>query len=108
MAAPPAFLPYPSDLNDQEWAILAPLLPPPKLGGRPRTVDLGWILDGIFHVLRSGRQRASGGCCHGSTARSPPATATCALGVWTGRGSASTRHCANGGARRSGGSPRPV
>lgn len=53
-AASPA---YPaSDLSDREWAVLAPLLPPPKPVGRPRTVDLRRILDGIFHVLRSGCQ----------------------------------------------------
>ncbi len=49
-------VPYPSELSDQEWAILAPLLPPAKWGGRPRTVDLRVILNGIFHVLRSGCQ----------------------------------------------------
>jgi transposase len=54
--APAASLLYPSDLSDREWAILAPLLPPPKPGGRPRTVDLRLIVDGIFHVLRSGCQ----------------------------------------------------
>jgi putative transposase len=47
---------YPSDLSDRAWAILALLLPPPKPGGRPRSVDLRLILDGIFHVLRSGCQ----------------------------------------------------
>jgi transposase len=47
---------YPSDLSDREWAILAPLLPPAKPGGRPRRVDLRRILDGIFHALRSGCQ----------------------------------------------------
>ncbi|MGZ3663658.1 MAG: transposase [Ktedonobacterales bacterium] len=47
-------IPYPSDLSDVEWALLAPLLPPPKPGGRPRTVDLRLICNGIFHVLRSG------------------------------------------------------
>ena len=26
---------YPSDLSDQEWQLLKPLLPPPKPGGRP-------------------------------------------------------------------------
>jgi putative transposase len=56
MATPPS-LPYPSsDLSEREWAILAPLLPPPKPGGRPRSVHLRVILDGIFHVLRSGCQ----------------------------------------------------
>jgi putative transposase len=48
--------PYPTDLSHQEWAVLAPLLPPAKPGGRPRSVDLRRILDGIFYVLRSGCQ----------------------------------------------------
>ncbi len=47
---------YPSGLSDREWAILVPLLPPSKPGGRPRSVDLRRILDGIFQVLRSGCQ----------------------------------------------------
>ena len=45
---------YPTDLSNQEWAVLAPLLPPAKTGGRPRSVDLRRILDGIFYLLRSG------------------------------------------------------
>ncbi len=55
-AASPRSMHYPSDLSDREWAILLPLLPPPKPGGRPRSVDLRRILDGIFYVLRSGCQ----------------------------------------------------
>ncbi len=47
---------YPSELSEQEWAILAPLLPPAKPGGHPRTVNVRMILNGIFHVLRSGCQ----------------------------------------------------
>jgi len=57
MAAPrPSllFTPYPSDLSEREWALLVPLLPPPKPGGRPRTVDRRGILNGLFPVLRSG------------------------------------------------------
>jgi transposase len=27
--------PYPTDLTDAEWAVLEPLVPPPKPGGRP-------------------------------------------------------------------------
>jgi putative transposase len=36
-------IPYPSDLTDREWHILALLLPPAKPGGRPRTVNLRTI-----------------------------------------------------------------
>ena len=46
--------PYPTDLTDRQWAILAPLIPPAKPGGRPRSVDLREILNGIFYALRAG------------------------------------------------------
>ena len=45
---------YPTDLTDKEWAILKDLLPEAKPGGRPRSVDLREILNGIFYRLRSG------------------------------------------------------
>ena len=49
---------YPSDLSDEQWTILEPLIPPPKRGGRPRTADLRRVCDTIFYVLRSGCQWA--------------------------------------------------
>jgi putative transposase len=49
-------IPYPSDLSDLEWQVLAPLLPPAKPGGRQRAVNLRLILNGIFYLLRSGCQ----------------------------------------------------
>ena len=45
---------YPSDLTNTEWAILEPLLPAGKPGGRPRAVDMRAVVNGIFYVLRSG------------------------------------------------------
>ena len=45
---------YPSDLTDAQWAALAPLLPPAKPGGRPRTVNLREVFNGSLYVLRSG------------------------------------------------------
>jgi len=45
---------YASDLSDQEWAILEPLIPKAKPGGRPRRVEMRQILNGIFYMLRSG------------------------------------------------------
>ncbi len=47
---------YPSDLTDAEWALVAPLIPPAKRGGRPRTVNLREVLNGIFYVLWTGYQ----------------------------------------------------
>jgi transposase len=46
--------PYPSDLSDAEWAILAPLLPLPAACGRPRKWPERLIADAVFYVLRSG------------------------------------------------------
>ena len=45
---------YPSDLTDAQWAVLAPLLPAAKPGGRPRTVDLREVVNGILYILRTG------------------------------------------------------
>ena len=45
---------YPSDLSDAEWALLAPLLPPPAPCGRPRKWPARLIADAVFYVLRSG------------------------------------------------------
>ena len=46
--------PYPSDLTDEQWEELAPLLPGVKPGGRNRSVDLREVINGILYVLRSG------------------------------------------------------
>ena len=46
--------PYPSDLTCEQWDILFPLLPPAKPGGRPQTVDLREVVNGILYVLRAG------------------------------------------------------
>ena len=46
--------PYPTDLTDKEWARLAPLIPPAKPGGRPRSASMRDVMDGIFYVLRGG------------------------------------------------------
>jgi len=46
--------PYPSDLTDEQWARIAPLIPPAKPGGRPRSVNMREILNAIWYVVRSG------------------------------------------------------
>jgi putative transposase len=45
---------YPTDLTDQEWALLAPLIPPPKPGGRPALHDRRELVDAMLYWLRSG------------------------------------------------------
>ena len=46
--------PYPSNLTDTEWKRIAPLIPGPKLFGRPPRYAKRAILDAIFYVVRSG------------------------------------------------------
>ena len=47
---------YPSDLTDQEWALIEPLIPPAKRGGRRRTVDVREVMNGVLYVLGTGCQ----------------------------------------------------
>src|SRR5918999_5781562 len=47
-------LTYPTDLSDEEWQILKPLLPPEKSGCRPRTYPIREVINGIQYVLRGG------------------------------------------------------
>jgi transposase len=39
---------YASDLTDREWALIAPLLPPPRLIGRSRSTDLREVVNAIL------------------------------------------------------------
>jgi putative transposase len=47
---------YPSDMLDREWALIAPLLPAAKPGGRPRTTDLREVMNAILYIASSGCQ----------------------------------------------------
>ena len=50
---------YPSDLTDEQWVIVEPMIPPAKQhprGGRPREVDMREVLNTIFYLNRSGCQ----------------------------------------------------
>ena len=47
---------YASDLNDAEWALLAPLVPRSHPAGRRQTYPLRRIVDAIFYLLRTGAQ----------------------------------------------------
>ena len=46
--------PYPTDLTDEQWALIEPYIPPEKWGGRTRSVDMRGVFDGIQYVLRTG------------------------------------------------------
>src|SRR5215813_9981446 len=50
---------YPSDLTDEQWAIVEPLIPPAKQsprGGRPRKVNMREVLNTLLYLNRSGCQ----------------------------------------------------
>ena len=47
---------YPSDLTDEEWALVKPLIPPAKRGGNKRHVDVREIVDGLMYILSTGCQ----------------------------------------------------
>ena len=47
---------YPSDLTDEEWSHVAPLIRLAKHGGRKRKVDVREVVNGIMYVLSTGCQ----------------------------------------------------
>jgi len=49
---------YPSDLSDEQWAVLAPLIPAARTqqGGRPREVEMREVMNTILYLNRSGCQ----------------------------------------------------
>jgi putative transposase len=47
---------FPSDLTDPEWALIAPMIPPSKRGGRPRTTQMRDVVEAISFVVSSGCQ----------------------------------------------------
>jgi putative transposase len=48
--------PYPTDLTDEQWALLQPLIPPAKPGGRPRQVDMREVINTLLYLNRTGCQ----------------------------------------------------
>jgi len=47
---------YPTDLPDEQWALIEPMIPPAKPGGRPRTTDMRAVFNAILYTLRAGGQ----------------------------------------------------
>ena len=51
---------YPSDLTDEEWAHVEPLIPPATRGGGKRRVNIREVVNGLMHILSTG---LSGSLC---------------------------------------------
>ena len=47
---------YPSDLSDDEWRLIEPLIPPAKPGGNKRSVVMREVVNGLMYVLSTGCQ----------------------------------------------------
>jgi transposase len=47
---------YESDLTDDEWALVAGMIPPGRRGGRRRSVNVREVLNGLLYVLWTGCQ----------------------------------------------------
>lgn len=47
---------YPSDLTDEEWALIEPLIPPGRSGGGKRRANLREVVNGLMYVLSTGCQ----------------------------------------------------
>ncbi len=47
---------YKTDVTDAQWALLEPLIPPAKHGGRPRTTDMREVLNTLLYQDRTGVQ----------------------------------------------------
>ena len=45
---------YPSDLTDEEWEVIAPLMPKPGRRGRPREVEFREVINAVRYLVRSG------------------------------------------------------
>jgi transposase len=47
---------YPSDLTEDEWGLIEPLIPPAKRGGNKREVNVREVVNGILYILSTGCQ----------------------------------------------------
>ena len=49
----------PSDLTEEEWVLIGPLIPAAKKGGNKRTVDIRAVVNGVTYILSTGCQWAA-------------------------------------------------
>ena len=47
---------YDTDLSDEQWLLIAPLIPLSKRGGRPRTTDVRRVFEACLYVVKTGCQ----------------------------------------------------
>ena len=95
---------YPSDLTDDEWAYVEPLIPPARRGGGKRRVDMRAVMNGVMYIL-------STGCQWRYTPKDfPPRSTLHDYFTWwfaTARWIGSIMHCTSNAARRRSERPAP-
>src|ERR1700735_3015531 len=90
--------PYETDLTDDEWAEIAPLIPPAKPGGNKRSVNLREVVNGLTYILST---VASGVRSRRISRPGARYMTTSTAGTGTERCGASTMHCMpNAGRKR--------
>ena len=45
---------YPSDLTNEEWSLVAPLIPAARRGGNKRTINVREVVNGLMYILQHG------------------------------------------------------
>lgn len=45
---------FPSDINDEQWQVIEPLIPAPRRGGRRRSVNLRQVVNAIRYLQTTG------------------------------------------------------
>ena len=95
---------YPSDLTDEEWALVEPLIAPAKRDGAKRTVDVREVVNGLMYILSTAANRAPS---RRTCLRAPRSTIISICGAGMGRGIASKTRFTCAVARRPRARPPP-
>jgi transposase len=73
---------YASDLRDEELALIEPMLPAVKRGGRRRTTALREVLNAILYLLRTGCPMGSCRARRSSTTSAAFGSFGASAGIW--------------------------
>jgi hypothetical protein len=68
---------YPSDLTDEEWDRIAPLMPRPGRRGRPREVDFRKVINAVRYLVRSSSSVSFSTKAIAATMRRPNTSSGC-------------------------------
>src|ERR1700684_1553729 len=93
---------YPSDLTDDEWLLVEPLIPPGKTGGGKRTVIMREVVNGLMYILSTA---VRGARSRKALRREALATPTLICGHMTPCCRESTTRSMNNDANKSSGKP---